>query len=62
MRVLFKKELDVTAEGTFTDTLDYKDKGLWNKSLMVLGLWWCSLLFISKPLGSLDGSRRWLLL
>ena len=38
MRVLFKKELDLTAEGTFTDTLDYKDKGLWNKSLMVLGL------------------------
>ncbi len=38
MRVLFKKELDITAEGTFTDTLDYKDKGLWNKSLMVLGL------------------------
>ena len=38
MRVLFKKELDLTGEGTFTDTLDYKDKGLWNKSLMVLGL------------------------
>ena len=38
MRVLFKKELDKKSEGVFDESLDYKDKGLWNKSLFVLGM------------------------
>jgi Na+/H+ antiporter NhaD/arsenite permease-like protein len=38
LRVLFKTDLDKKAEGTFTDVVSYKDKSLWNKSLMVLAL------------------------
>jgi len=38
LRVLFKSDLDKKAEGTFTDVVPYKDKSLWNKSLMVLAL------------------------
>ena len=38
LRVLFKTDLDKKAEGTFTDVVPYKDKSLWNKSLMVLAL------------------------
>jgi len=38
LRVLFKTDLDKKAEGTFTDVIPYKDKSLWNKSLMVLAL------------------------
>ena len=38
LRVLFKSDLDKKAEGTFTDVVTYKDKSLWNKSLMVLAL------------------------
>jgi Na+/H+ antiporter NhaD/arsenite permease-like protein len=38
MRILFKKELDKKSEGVFDESLDYKDKGLWNKSLFVLGM------------------------
>ena len=38
LRLLFKSDLDKKAEGTFTDVIPYKDKGLWNKSLMVLAL------------------------
>ena len=38
LRVLFKTDLDKKAEGTFTDVVQYKDKSLWNKSLMVLAL------------------------
>ncbi len=38
LRVLFKSDLDKKAEGTFTDVMPYKDKSLWNKSLMVLAL------------------------
>ena len=36
MRVLFKTELDKKAEGTFDESLDYKDQGLWKKALFVL--------------------------
>ena len=38
LRLLFKSDLDKKAEGTFTDVVPYKDKSLWNKSLMVLAL------------------------
>ena len=38
LRVLFKTDLDKKAEGTFDDVVQYKDKSLWNKSLMVLAL------------------------
>ena len=38
LRVLFKSDLDKKAEGAFTDVVSYKDKSLWNKSLMVLAL------------------------
>ena len=38
MRYLFKEELAVVPEGKFEDTIPYKDKSLWNKSLSILGL------------------------
>lgn len=38
LRLLFKSDLNKRAEGTFDESLDYKDKGLWNKSLIVLGV------------------------
>jgi Na+/H+ antiporter NhaD/arsenite permease-like protein len=38
LRVLFKSDLDKKVEGNFTDVIPYKDKSLWNKSLMVLAL------------------------
>ena len=38
LRLLFKSDLDKKAEGTFDDVIPYKDKSLWNKSLMVLAL------------------------
>ena len=38
LRLLFKSDLDKKAEGTFDDVIPYKDKSLWNKSLLVLGL------------------------
>ncbi|MFL2705853.1 MAG: SLC13 family permease [Gammaproteobacteria bacterium] len=38
MRFLFKEELAVIPEGKFEDSIPYKDKGLWNKSLSILGL------------------------
>ena len=38
LRLLFKSDLDKKAEGTFDDVIPYKDKSLWNKSLLVLAL------------------------
>ena len=38
LRFLFKEELAVVPEGKFEDSIPYKDKGLWNKSLSILGL------------------------
>ena len=38
MRYLFKEELAIVPEGRFEDTIPYKDKSLWNKSLSILGL------------------------
>ena len=38
LRLLFKSDLDKKAEGTFDDVITYKDKSLWNKSLLVLAL------------------------
>ena len=38
MKFLFKKELAIVPEGKFEDSIPYKDKALWNKSLSVLGL------------------------
>jgi len=38
LRYLFKEELATTPQGTFEDTIPYKDKSLWNKSLVVLGV------------------------
>ena len=38
MRYLFKEELSIVPEGKFEDTIPYKDKSLWNKSLSILGL------------------------
>tara|TARA_B100000470_G_scaffold182738_1_gene147584 strand:+ start:277 stop:1653 length:1377 start_codon:yes stop_codon:yes gene_type:complete len=38
LRYLFKDELAVVPEGKFEDSIPYKDKGLWNKSVSILGL------------------------
>ena len=38
MRYLFKEELAIVPEGKFEDSITYKDKSLWNKSLSILGL------------------------
>ena len=38
MRYLFKQELAIVPEGKFEDSIPYKDKSLWNKSLSILGL------------------------
>jgi len=38
MKYLFKEELAVVPEGKFEDSIPYKDKSLWNKSLSILGL------------------------
>ena len=38
MKFLFKEELAVVPEGKFEETIPYKDKTLWNKSLSILGL------------------------
>ena len=38
LRFLFRKELAVTPQGTFENREEYKDKKLWNQSLIVLGL------------------------
>jgi Na+/H+ antiporter NhaD/arsenite permease-like protein len=38
LRYLFKEDLATTPQGTFEDTIPYKDKSLWNKSLVVLGV------------------------
>ena len=38
LRYLFKEDLATTPQGTFEDTIQYKDKSLWNKSLVVLGV------------------------
>ena len=38
LRYLFKEDLAATPQGTFEDTIPYKDKSLWNKSLVVLGV------------------------
>ena len=38
MKFLFKEELAIVPEGKFEDTIPYKDKSLWNKSLSILGL------------------------
>ena len=38
MKFLFKKELAIVPEGKFEDSIPYKDKSLWNKSLSILGL------------------------
>ena len=38
MRYLFKEELAIVPEGKFEETIPYKDKSLWNKSLSILGL------------------------
>ncbi|MDG2061485.1 MAG: SLC13 family permease [SAR86 cluster bacterium] len=38
MRYLFKEELAIVPEGKFEDSIPYKDKTLWNKSLSILGL------------------------
>ena len=38
IRYLFKEELAIVPEGKFEDTIPYKDKSLWNKSLSILGL------------------------
>ena len=38
MKFLFKEELAVVPEGKFEETIPYKDKSLWNKSLSILGL------------------------
>jgi len=37
LRYLFKDELSKNAEGTFSEVIPYKNKNLWNKSLLVLG-------------------------
>ena len=37
LRYLFKDELSKDAEGTFSEVIPYKNKNLWNKSLLVLG-------------------------
>ena len=38
LKVLFKKDLAIEPQGTFTEHIPYKDKSLWNKSLGVLVL------------------------
>jgi Na+/H+ antiporter NhaD/arsenite permease-like protein len=38
LRVLFAKELAVTPQGEFHEKIEYKDKKLWNQSIIVLGL------------------------
>ena len=38
MKYLFKEELAIVPEGKFEDSIPYKDKSLWNKSLSILGL------------------------
>ncbi len=38
MKFLFKEELAIVPEGKFEETIPYKDKSLWNKSLSILGL------------------------
>ena len=38
MKFLFKEELAIVPEGKFEDSIPYKDKVLWNKSLSILGL------------------------
>ena len=38
MKFLFKEELAIVPEGKFEETIPYKDKTLWNKSLSILGL------------------------
>ena len=38
MRYLFREELAIVPEGKFEDSIPYKDKTLWNKSLSILGL------------------------
>jgi len=38
LRFLFRKELAIVPEGEYHDTADYKDRKLWNQSIMVLGL------------------------
>ena len=38
MRYLFKEELAIVPEGKFEESIPYKDKSLWNKSLSILGL------------------------
>jgi Na+/H+ antiporter NhaD/arsenite permease-like protein len=38
LRVLFRKELAIEPQGRFHEKTEYKDKKLWNQSLIVLGL------------------------
>ena len=38
MKYLFKEELAVVPDGKFEDSIPYKDKSLWNKSVSILGL------------------------
>ncbi len=38
LRFLFRKELAVEPQGEYKETSEYKDKKLWNQSLLVLGL------------------------
>ncbi len=38
LRFLFRKELAIVPEGEYHDKADYKDRKLWNQSVMVLGL------------------------
>lgn len=38
LRFLFRKQLAIKPEGTFDEEIVYKDRKLWNQSLLVLGL------------------------
>ena len=38
MKYLFKEELAIVPDGKFEDSIAYKDKSLWNKSVSILGL------------------------
>ena len=38
LRYVFRKELAVKPSGTYEDKDEYKDKKLWNQSLIVLGV------------------------
>ncbi len=38
MKYLFKEELAIVPDGKFEDSIPYKDKSLWNKSVSILGL------------------------